>query len=573
MPKAHILILIVVIVPVLVSCAPPLTYADTRATAIVAGCGPGNMATPPAVTVTPDPRFVTPSPTATLGPGTPTATLDPGTPTATSQPTATRLPTTTPYPRCTPGPDETLVPWPTPVPPKPPYPTQKPKLRQGGSDEQNVIQIPGHTYRLKIRVHPTEGWPAVGIMQRFSESADPIQSFVRVFNPITRKWSPAQQVDIGDSSNGQDRFGSTVVGITGDRVVHAVFGASDQKRADDDTITIYPYLWVSDSADYGATWSPPRQIARDCWVADDMATTAGGWIVVTANCFTRSGSGLDGAPTMIVRRPDGSWLAPVRVFTPAWYGAEGAVVIVGDGDDARAIALRLGKLGSRNGKVYLISKRLADPGDWEVQERQITVPYGDTGERHYHASGLVFPQTHPDGSVTSGVIFTWTGAYATGAYALISLDAGQSWGLTEPIVFDGRDPREAGGYHIQWVAPVYDPAANRLIAIWTCCADANFEQAESTHYASWSIPGSGIWLPAQLPGRSDPRIPVVLGSRSAWNSVAAQSSNARVTWIAWVEAGNQIHVRTLNLNQVVPIEEYPTPTPRPLPTPTTGGTP
>ncbi len=62
---------------------------------------------------------------------------------------------------------------------------REPKLRQGGSDEQNVIQIPGHTYRLKIATHPTEGWPAVGIMQWFSESADPIQSFVRVFNPLS----------------------------------------------------------------------------------------------------------------------------------------------------------------------------------------------------------------------------------------------------------------------------------------------------------------------------------------------------------------------------------------------------
>ena len=62
---------------------------------------------------------------------------------------------------------------------------------------QTTIQLPGHTYRLKIAVHPTEGWPVVGIMQRFSESADPIQSFVRVFNGRSNKWGPAQQVDIG----------------------------------------------------------------------------------------------------------------------------------------------------------------------------------------------------------------------------------------------------------------------------------------------------------------------------------------------------------------------------------------
>jgi hypothetical protein len=357
-------------------------------------------------------------------------------------------------------------------------------------------------------------------MQRFSESADPIQSFVRVFDPRTRTWGAAQQVDIGESSNGQDRFGSTVVGITGDRAVHAVWGASDADWSDGDPPS---RLWTSMSSDYGTNWSAPRVIADNCWVADDMATSAGGWIVVSANCYTPRSEG-EARPqaTLIVRRPDGTWLDPYRIATPGWYGAEGAVVIVGDGDEARAIALRFGALGQANGTVYVISKRLADAGDWQVEERAITVPYGDTGERHYHASGLVFPQTRPDGSVISGVIFMWTGASITGAYALVSLDAGHSWGLVEPIVFDGRDPGESGSY-VQWIAPAYDVAANRLIAIWTCCGDANFNPVESTHYASWSVPGTGVWYPRGLPAAIAPRVPIVLGSRSAWNSVAAQA--------------------------------------------------
>jgi len=126
------------------------------------------------------------------------------------------------------------MPYPTPAPQPPPYPTQAPKLRQGGSDMQTMLQLPGHTYGLTIAVHPTEGWPVVGIMQRFSESSDPIQSFVRVFNPRSNTWGPAQQVDIGESSNGQDRFSSTVVGVTGDGAVHVVYGASDMDFADGD---------------------------------------------------------------------------------------------------------------------------------------------------------------------------------------------------------------------------------------------------------------------------------------------------------------------------------------------------
>lgn len=551
------LLLILLIVPLAgAGCAPPPTQAEAQATAAVAGCWPGNVATPRAVTVTPNPLLAMPTLTATV-------TTGPETPTSTPWPTAVKAPTTTPYPRCTPGPNETLVPYPTPAPPRPPYPTQEPKLRQGGSDMQTTLQLPGHTYRLKIAVHPTEGWPVVGIMQRFSESSDPIQSFVRVFNPRSNKWGSAQQVDIGESSNGQDRFGSTVVGVTGDSAVHVVYGASDMDFSDGDPPT---YLWTRTSTDYGATWSPPQRIARDCWVADDMATTAQGWIVVAANCYIPHGLGeVTPQPVMIVRRPDGTWLDPQRIPMPNWYGAEGAVVIVGDGDRAKAIGLRFGSLGAANGKAYLISRRLADGGDWQIAERDITVPYGDTGERNWHASGLVFPQIHSDGSTTSGVIFTWTGAYTSGAYALTSLDGGQSWGLVEPIVYDPRDPMH-GGLHVAWVAPAYDPAASRLLAIWTCCGDANFRSDESTHYASWSVPGSGVWSPGQVPGRPEPLIPVVLGSHSAWNSVAAHSINARSMWVGWVEQGNQINVRTLNLNQIIPAGAYPTATPRPTPT-------
>src|SRR5207253_1092809 len=84
-----------------------------------------------------------------------------------------------------------------------------------------------------------------------------IQSFVRVYNPQARRWGPAQQVDIGESSNGQDRNGSTVVGISGDRAVTAVWGGSD--RAADGT---EGGLWTSTSTDYGAHWSAPRRLAE-----------------------------------------------------------------------------------------------------------------------------------------------------------------------------------------------------------------------------------------------------------------------------------------------------------------------
>jgi hypothetical protein len=559
MKRLPILMLLIVLLA-LAGCTPPPTQAEAQATAAVAGCWPGNGATPRAVTVTPNPLLTTPTLAAT-------ATTGLGTPTSTPWPTATRLPTTTPYPRCTPGPAETLIPYPTPAPPLPPYPTEEPKLRQGGSDVQTTLQLPGHTYALTLAVHPTEGWPVVGIMQRFAESSDPIQSFVRVYNPQARRWGPAQQVDIGESSNGQDRNGSTVVGITGDRAVHAVWGGSD--RAADGT---EGGLWTSSSTDYGAHWSAPRRIATNCAVALSMATTAAGDIVVLANCYTRVGAGVIFHAGMIVRRPDGTWEPPYQLAAPATFGA---VVITGDGPTTTAYALTTahGSQGDPR-QLYLLSKRLAAAGNWTIQTRAFAVAgidARDLGDFGVNVRALTFARPSAGGT-EPGLVFMFSGRNRASAYALTSLDGGASWGVVEPIAFRAGEP-ETSGYTIGWVAPAYDPAADRLIAIWTCCADASGAPVESTHYASWSVPGSGVWAPELLPGIDMPRVPVVLGSRSAWTSVTAQASNARVVWVAWVEQGNQINVRTLNLNQIIPVAAYPTPTPRPSPTPMMGGTP
>src|SRR4051794_32781535 len=89
--------------------------------------------------------------------------------------------------------------WPTPVPAPPAYPTMEPRRWLGGSDPRATFQLPGVTLDLHMAVHPTQGWPAVAVQQRFNESSDPIQSFIRVLNPHTGQWSAAQQVDVGQS--------------------------------------------------------------------------------------------------------------------------------------------------------------------------------------------------------------------------------------------------------------------------------------------------------------------------------------------------------------------------------------
>jgi hypothetical protein len=138
---------------------------------------------------------------------------------------------------------------PSPVPAPPAYATMEPKRWLGGSDPHATFQLPGTTFDVRVAVHPTQGWPAVAVLQRFNEGSDPIQAFVRVLNPQSGQWSAAQQVDTGESSNGMDRFGAALVGITGDGVVHAVWGGSDGEATSPDAGGI----WTSASSDYGTT--------------------------------------------------------------------------------------------------------------------------------------------------------------------------------------------------------------------------------------------------------------------------------------------------------------------------------
>jgi hypothetical protein len=139
---------------------------------------------------------------------------------------------------------------PTPVPAPPPYPTMEPRRWLGGSDPHATLQLPGVALDVHIAVHPTEGWPAIAVLQRFNEGATPMQALVRVLNPHTGRWSIGQQVDTGASSNGLDAFGSALIGITGDHTVHAVWGGSDDGGS----------IWTSMSSDYGASWSTPEQL-------------------------------------------------------------------------------------------------------------------------------------------------------------------------------------------------------------------------------------------------------------------------------------------------------------------------
>lgn len=139
-------------------------------------------------------------------------------------------------------------------------------------------------------------------------------------------------------------------------------------------------------------------------------------------------------------------------------------------------------------------------------------------------------------------------------YALTSLDGGVSWGGIESILVFGTS-----GAKTLYDALAYDPAADRLVAFFTCCGDANWEWVEATHSARWSRPGSGSW---QTPAGEDPQqlVPLALASRAAAQTVTAQAPGSRTTWIAWIDTLNRIEVRSVELNRIIPIDQYPTPT-------------
>ncbi|MFV9505962.1 MAG: hypothetical protein AB4911_15530 [Oscillochloridaceae bacterium umkhey_bin13] len=510
--------------PLLVGCTPAPSYADIQATAAATGCWPDPYVTPPPVTVTP---FGGPLPT--LPPGSSGAPL-PG-------PSPTALPTTTPYPRCAPAPGApALPPWPTAVPNPPPYPTLAAERWHGGADQQTTLALPGTILDLDLATHPTAHWPVVAAAV-WSGTNDPDRIMVAVHRPERGTWGPARQVDLGPAMIG--RYTRTVaVGVTGDGVVHAIWGMSDPDFRDNDPPA---GVWTSASADGGEQWSAPQRIATDCRRANDLAATTDGTLIALLVCH--AGPNVM-QPALVVRTSAGVWLPPERVPVPAWAFSEGSVLIVGEGTSARVVALIFAGVDRPVG--FLISRPLLSTGPWEIHQVAVDPPGVVPGLRMWHVRGLVAARS---GYADPLVMFTWTDADGAAAYALSSLDGGRHWGPIEVLVHRPAD-------RITSAAPAYDPAADRLAAIWTCCSDDQWASSGATHYAHWSVPGSGGWH-APAPHTAGLPAPLVLGARAAGRTVTAQAANRRSVWVAWVEQQQRVEVRSLELNQLIPPEAYP----------------
>ncbi len=516
------LILLLVVTSWLAGCGPVVTYPDVQRTAQAGGCWPNRPAypTPPPVTVTP-PTPLTPTPLGFRWP--------------TGVPSPTRLPTTTPYPRCPGAPGEELAPWPTPVPAQPPYPTMADTRAGGSSGQKTTLQLPEVVLNVDIATHPTEGWAAVAAAV-WSGNDNPERAFVSVLNPHTHTWTPAHQVDIGPASLG--RYTRTVqVAIAGDGVIYAVWGMSDPDFSDNDPPAS---VWAAESRDFGMNWGEPQRIGSDCRQVIDAATTLDGWLVVGLGCH-------DGPsrvqPAIVTRSPQGAWSLE-RLSGAIWYFSEGAIAIADDGGAPRAtVAFFTGPNGAMATPPHalLFSRALGVEEPWQLAARDIDIPGVEEGPRTWHARAVVY---RPVGASADSITLMFSDASRWNSYALTSQDAGHSWLAPELIVAP-----QAGGEQIAFAAPAYDASTNRLVAIYTCCTEGGWSDTEpSTHFLRWSAPGSGLWRDAS-PGQ---RVPLILGARAAGQTVTAQARNARTTWVAWIEGGKAVEVRSFDLATVLP---------------------
>lgn len=142
---------------------------------------------------------------------------------------------------------------------------------------------------------------------------------------------------------------------------------------------------------------------------------------------------------------------------------------------------------------------------------------------------------------------------APSLYTVASTDSGLTWGEVAQIRTGATNSAPYG-------AVAYDAIAHRLVAVWTCCEDAQWGGKSATHYAAWANPVDQIWQPDGL------NVPVISGAVSAANTVFAQAPNTSFAWLVWKEQGGSVVARAIDLNHIIPDNQYPPPTVAPTTT-------
>lgn len=498
----------------LTGCTPQVTVADLAATAVVRGCWPGATLPPPPVTVTP------------LGNPTPTPAAFTPLPDA---PTLTPLPTTTPYVQCPAVPGETVKPWPTPLPPAAPFPTQVALNRPATSMLDTVMQLPDAILQLDAAAHPLTGEPVVAAIASPLLTEGTPHVYVRVRH--NQSWGEVQSIDIGESSLYKHRFLSVAVTVDGNGAITVVWGATQQPTIG---------LWASTSRDAGISWSSPTLVLPNVYGVLDMASTLDGRISVLA--LVRDPL----RPVLLQRDLDGQWSVPEPIPVPSvWYGSSGAIELLdSDTPDARVVVL-VTAAKEVPGTVYLASRRADMASSWQVSQRSVVVESGESLLGRVRAVSASSGAVNGVGRGTVAMSFAFFDAPSL--YTVASTDSGVTWGEIVQVRTEAVQSAPYG-------AVAYDALAQRLVVVWTCCEDAQWGGKSATHYAAWADPAEQSWRP------DAPYVPVISGAVSAANTVFAQAPNTSFAWLIWKEQGGSVVARAVDLNRIIPNDQYPLPT-------------
>ncbi|CAA9289242.1 MAG: hypothetical protein AVDCRST_MAG93-3766, partial [uncultured Chloroflexia bacterium] len=211
----------------------------------------------------------------------------------------------------------------------------------------------------------------------------------------------------------------------------------------------------------------------------------------------------------------------------------------------------------RLGTAWMIEKRLTGDDGWETHPFMLP-PQHDLyapNASFYLLRGLAFRRS--DGN--DGIIFTWSVRGSNVVHAIQSEDGGDHWGDVETIAAFAPDAEDAPDH--RYAVPAYDVRTDRLVVFVVRGDPSVPKPGNGTHYAFWSVPGSGDWHPRQVPGRYDQLIPLISGATSASWTDAAQAGNASYVWLAWIDDDRVLRVRSFPFTLVVPADQRSTPTP------------
>ena len=389
-----------------------------------------------------------------------------------------------------------------------PLPTRPPFEKRETSRPQSIMHMGGTILSIDIAVHPSMGWPAVVAVEASLTTMDKPHVFVRTYNPVTRRWGSTQS--IGSQGTALfSRFRTAQIAISADNTIHLVWGPGQIPKLG---------LYAIESHDYGESWSSPRVIAHQSYGVFDIAAAADGSVFVLANSEAKQ------HPLIIRRSSQGQWQPPEVLAMPSWYGSTGALSIAGEGQQANITLVTTGGGGSSTDNSLFSAQRKGPNGLWNLEHHLVKT---DKIDLLTHVRAIPLPD---------GTLFTFAMDAHNNVYAL-RIRNGQRQPIMQVV--------QGSGQQTPYIAAAYDPIKQRSFVLWTCCANASFVAAESTHYARWNTSNNDVWYPQKA-------TPILTGAISAADLASAQANNSHQVWLAWAESVHDGMVPSFDLALLTP---------------------